>query len=502
MTFIQRINTKYKIVAKSKIAEDIKSFIELEKKEFVVDDAHLSLEKRKELIAVRKKELERKKEEIEKDIDNDPNLSTKKEKEKEKTRLDNHLNHYENGLKSMANAKDWRDVEKVSDEDWEKKGLDPKGEKLGESRPGGIASFAIPAGITCPKASSCKNHCFALTGHTAYVRMVRDTHSAALGLSERDDFVQKMNETIGKKFKDKKLDTKNPYRIHAWGDFYSNNYAKKWLDIINSNKNVWFYMYTKSFTMPAIKKLMTGIKKGEIKNAKVIQSVNGKDDKAIDPTQPVAVVFKSKSDMDAWNEGVKSIESTNYDKQKAKRLVELKKEIAEKDLPADLKSIVVPIRKEVKDLKGKTGKGSVKRLSILEKELQEKDLTKGQQKELSILKKEFRKLKNNKADEREKSYANLVKLLTNLKILPNQPNGKFIECSDNDLVAADPKVKRIGIVEHGELHQPRNAALESAVTAASKVNPFPSLQDDVYCEHLHGVYPKFFDVERSLVDDD
>ena len=30
----------------------------------------------------------------------------------------------------------------------------------------------------------------------------------------------------GQKFKDKKLDPKNPYRIHAWGDFYSNQYAK------------------------------------------------------------------------------------------------------------------------------------------------------------------------------------------------------------------------------------------------------------------------------------
>jgi len=495
MSFVSTLKTKYHIVARkpeAKIAKDLQDFIELEQKEFVVDDAHLPLEKRKELVNARKKELESKKDEIEKDVDNDPNLNSE-EKKKEKARLNNHLEHYEKGLDSMANAKAWRDVEDVSLDEWKKKGLDPKGDKLGSSRPGGIASFAIPAGITCPKAGSCKNHCFALTGHTAYVKMVRDTHSAALGLSERDDFVEKMNEVIGKKFKDKKLDPKNPYRIHAWGDFYSNQYAKKWLAIIESNPNVWFYMYTKSFTMPAIQELMAGIKKkgkGAIKNAKVIQSVNGKDDKKIDGTQPVAVVFKSKSDMDAWNKGVKSIDATDYAKQKAQRLVELQKEISAKDLPADLKKIVLPLRKELKDLKKDKkdkGKGNEKRIAELKKELQEKDLTEDQKYDLALLVKEFRKLKNEKANEREKAYANLVNVLTKLKIFPTgSSDNKFIECSDNDLVAADPTVKRIGIVEHGELHQPRNASLESAVTAASEVKLFPSVQDGVGCEHMQG----------------
>jgi hypothetical protein len=485
MSFIRALKVKYQIVARkpdTKIAKDFQDFIELEKKEFVVDDEHLSLEKRKELVAARKKDLESKKEDIEKDVDNDSNLSDE-EKKKEKTRLQNHLDHYEKGLDSMVNAKAWCDLDEVTPDEWKKKGLEPKGDKLSSSRPGGIASFAIPAGITCPKAGSCKNHCFALTGHTAYVQMVRDTHSAALGLSERDDFVEKMNEVIGKKFKNKKLDPKNPYRIHAWGDFYSNKYAKKWLEIIESNPNVWFYMYTKSFTMPALQELMTGIKKGTIKNAKVIQSVNGKDDKKIDATQPVAVVFKSKSDMDAWNKGVKSIETADYAEQKAQRLVELKKEIAAKDLPDDLKAVVLPLRKELKDLKKDKSKGNEKRVAELKQKLKEKDLTEDQKYELALLVKEHRKLKNEKSDEREKAYDNLVNVLTKLKILPS--NGKFIECSDNDLVAADPTVKRIGIVEHGELHQPRNASLESAVTAASEGN-FPSVQDGVCCEHMHG----------------
>jgi hypothetical protein len=453
MSFVSKLKTKYQVVARDvekKIKDDIQSFIKLEQKEFVVDDEHLSLEKRKELINARKKELERKSAEIEKDIDNDPNL-TDKEKEQDKTRLESHLEHYEKGLDSMANAKAWRDLDEVSPEEWKKKGLDPKGDKLGSSRPGGIASFAIPAGLTCPKAGSCKNHCFALTGHTAYVQMVRDTHSAALGLAERDDFVTKMNEVIGKKFKGKTLDPKNPYRIHAWGDFYSNKYANKWMEIIKSNPNVWFYAYTKSFTMPAVKELMNGIKKGKIKNAKIIQSVNGKDDKNIDSTQPIAVVFKSKSDMDAWNSGKNTIVADNYSKQKAKRLVELQNEIATKD---------------------KTDK---------------KEMSKDERYDVAVLKKELRKLKKEKPEEREQAYARLVNLLDNLGV--KAKDSKFVECSDNDLVAADPKNKRIGIVEHGELHQPRGYKIdevEAPITAASFDFDAPQLQN-VRCEHMHGV---------------
>ncbi len=429
--FISRLKAKYTVVAQqSKLCKDIQDFIALEKKEFVVDKSHLSLEKRKELINARKKELEKKEKNIEKDIDNDPKLS-KDEKAKDKKRLQNHLKHYENGLDSIANAQAWRDAETISDAEWKKKALNAKGTKLASSRKGGIASFALPAGITCPKAGSCKNHCFALTGHTAYVEKVRDTHSASLGLTERDDFVKKMNEVIEKKFKGKKLDYKNPYRIHAWGDFFSNQYAKKWVEIIKSNPNVWFYMYTKSFTMPALKKLIADIKNKTIKNVKVIQSLNGEDDNHIDYTQPIAVVFKSRSDMDAWNAGVKGVDSATYEAQKAKNLTILQNKL---------------------------------------NTMSEKD------EKYAVLKKELRKLKKEKPNEREAAYAKLVNVLEKLKVYPK--SGKFVECSDNDLVAADPSKKRIGIVEHGELHQPRTYKIEEVTAAADSF--------DIHCEQMQG----------------
>lgn len=510
MSFIKALKTKYRVVAKDTrkdaICKDLNDLMVLEQKEFVIDDAHLSLEKRTELIDQRKKQLEKDRDRIIDDINSDPKLTPSRKKSDIK-RLYGHIDHYEKGLVSMANAIAWRDAEKVitlanktsvedaakkfgitpktieslisekkgiPDEEWRKKILEPKGDKLSSSKPGGIASFAIPAGLTCPKAGTCKNHCFALSGHSAYVQMVRDTHSAALGLSERDDFVNKVNDQLQKKWpveKYPKPNPKNPYRIHAWGDFYSNKYAQKWLDIINGNKNIWFYAYTKSFTMPAVKELIKGIKSGKIKNAKIIQSINGKSDKDIDHTQPVAVVLKSKSDMDSWNDGVKKIKEDAYAKQKANRLAELAPQVAKQE-------------KQAKDLKAAHEKNSTKPNGV------EKDFIY----QTALLTKELRKLKKEAPSDREKSYANLVNLLDGLNIKPS--NGKFIECSDNDLVASDPKVKRIGIVEHGELHQPSGYTIEGIEpTLAGVVRvikednaefEFGDMQN-VHCEHMHSV---------------
>jgi len=452
--FTSAILNKYKVIARetkkkvstkkwnpSKMKKDIKDFMDLERKEFLLDEHHLSLEDRKQMAALRKKELEKKKTEIVKDINEDPNL-TKAQKKSDITRLETHLEHYGRGLDSMVNAMKWRDAEDIPDEEWAKKILEPKGGKLGYDK---IPSFAIPPGLTCPKASTCKNHCFAMSGHTEYVQMVRDTHSAALGLSERDDFVEKVNTLIQKKWKNaKKPDPKKPYRIHAWGDFYSNAYAKKWVQIIKDNPNVFFYAYTKSFTMPAIKMLMDDIKKKKVKNAKIIQSLNGKSDKDIDPKAPIAVVFKSRSDMDDWNAGATSMTATKYEKQKIKKLQELE---------AEIESLS---KKEDNESKNR----------------------------LPYAKKELRKLKREIPHEREAAFNNLVNLLTKLKITPK--NGKFVECHESDLVAADPKNKRIGIVEHGELHQPRGYKIQE-VEQTITASVLPAFFDNHACERFQSI---------------
>ena len=506
MSFLSRVDTRYKIVAKlptTEICDDLKGFVELERKEFLLDEHHLSLEKRKELAQLRKKELEKKKNEIIKDIKGDEAL-TAKQKDSDIKRLETHLDHYGRGLDSMVNAAKWRDAEDIPDAEWEKKILGSKGEKLEKDK---IPAFAMPPGLTCPKASTCKNHCFAMSGHTEFVDMVRDSHSAAMGLSERDDFVDKVNGIFQKKrpiSRYPKADPKKPYRIHAWGDFYSNGYAQKWIQIINDNPNVWFYAYTKSFAMPAIKGLMSDIKKGEVKNAKVIQSLNGKSDKQIDSKEPIAVVFKSRQDMDDWNAGITSNDKSKYDKQKEQRLAELSEEIS--GLVATILKSRNTVIKYLKD-KGVSLDLKKEKLSELKEEIKKKGsafLKSGSDKQvkgelrslrkalsdaeydLTVVVKEKRKLKRDLSHEREESYRNLTNLLTKLKITPK--GGQFIECNESDLVAADPKKKRIGIVEHGELHQPRGYKIQEIEQSITAQFSFETLRGTgtLGCEHMHG----------------
>ena len=374
----------------NQIHEDYKSLLALEAKEFKNSKSHMSLEERKRLIEQKMKKIESKKEKLVKDIEKNP-LADQKQKDQDETRLEGHIRHYRKALSSMDEAIKWRDEKDVGPEHW---ALTAQGKKLKESRPGGIKSWSLPAGHTCPMAGECKEHCFAMSGQTENNPQVRDTHAQALGLAERDDFITKMNEQLKHEFRKTSTATyTNPFRIHAWGDFYSNKYAKKWIEIIKENKNIWFYAYTKSYSVPALQSLAKAIDSGKIKNVKLIQSVNGRDDKNINPDRPVAVVFKSKADMDAWNAG-----------------------------------------KE---------KGS-------------------------------------------KDFEKLVRHLSSLKIFPK--DGKFVHCHDDDTVAANPANKRIGIVEHGTLHQPVTYKIKDLEDDMRKVEGELKI-GTVYmgCEHLQGI---------------
>lgn len=386
--FIKSIRQKYLVIARDMakdIHKDFQKLMEIEKEEFTHADSHLPLEKRKELIDAKMKKLIAQKDKLVKDIQANTEVSDQ-EKEQDLTRLNGHITHYRKGLLSMENAIKWRDKPVVKDADWE---MEPQGEKLKSSKPGGITSFSLPSGHTCPMAGECKNHCFALSGQTEYNPVCRDSYSKALGLAERDDFVKKMNEQIKAKYRKSTFpDPKNPFRIHGWGDFYSNKYAKKWAEIIKSNPNVWFYAYTKSHNMPQVRKWIKTISDGKVPNLKIIQSVNGRADKKIDPSEPIAVVFKSKNDMNAWNRG---------------------------------------------ETKGPT-------------------LTK------------------------------LSNQLSKLGIFVK--DGTFKECKKSDLVAADPSVKRIGIVEHGILHQPKTYKIDEVEDGMRKITA--SVMEPIHCEQLSG----------------
>jgi hypothetical protein len=103
-----------------------------------------------------------------------------------------------------------------------------------------IPTFSLPTGHTCPGATpTCMNWCYAKKAERAYKNVI-PSRARNLNDSKRDDFIQKMIYTLDR--------TKSPYiRIHESGDFYSQQYLDKWLDICRVFPEKQFLVYTQSY---------------------------------------------------------------------------------------------------------------------------------------------------------------------------------------------------------------------------------------------------------------
>lgn len=114
--------------------------------------------------------------------------------------------------------------------------------KLGE-----IYTFTLPAVLTCPGRSKlCEKVCYALRGH---MRMVLDNghFHPKYEASLKDDFVDRMLREI--RFRQCSL-----VRIHVAGDFYSPEYVRKWIKIIKACPDTKFFVYSRSWRIPEIRK--------------------------------------------------------------------------------------------------------------------------------------------------------------------------------------------------------------------------------------------------------
>lgn len=108
----------------------------------------------------------------------------------------------------------------------------------------------LPAIETCPYSTElCRKSCYARKAERLY-KDVLFSRKTNYKRSLQADFVENMIFTIEtelntKKFKGKKV----VFRIHESGDFYSLEYAEKWVKIakhFENNKNIVFLAYTKS----------------------------------------------------------------------------------------------------------------------------------------------------------------------------------------------------------------------------------------------------------------
>jgi hypothetical protein len=108
-----------------------------------------------------------------------------------------------------------------------------------------IHSWSIPAIGTCPGSTElCRRLCYAGLGHFL-LPAVKERLDWNYNQSLRDDFSERMVQEIRRK-------GVIVLRIHVSGDFFSAEYAGKWLDIMRQCSKVRFYWYSRSWRVPAI----------------------------------------------------------------------------------------------------------------------------------------------------------------------------------------------------------------------------------------------------------
>lgn len=100
--------------------------------------------------------------------------------------------------------------------------------------------FNLPSRLTCPgKSGPCSRHCYAARLE-AWRPSVRERYQQNYVLSQQEDFVERMRDSIHQHHA-------QVIRIHSAGDFYDENYARKWLEIIQSARGVSYYCYSRSW---------------------------------------------------------------------------------------------------------------------------------------------------------------------------------------------------------------------------------------------------------------
>jgi hypothetical protein len=113
---------------------------------------------------------------------------------------------------------------------------------LGNSHLGqAIHTWSLPAIRTCPgRTPACSAACYATKGfyHTPSVRRKLAWN---LRQSRRSDFAARMTHEV-------KSRGALVVRVHVAGDFYSAEYAAKWIRVVKSCPRTTFYWYTRSWS--------------------------------------------------------------------------------------------------------------------------------------------------------------------------------------------------------------------------------------------------------------
>lgn len=143
---------------------------------------------------------------------------------------------------------------------------------------GGV-SFDLPARKTCPKAGTCAKDCYAAKLARIYKGYAAKTERNFV-LAKSAGFVNAVSAEI-------EATQPKYFRMHGGGDFYSQAYLNKWLEIMKRFPKVQFYAYSKSLHLEF----------GKPKNFTLIKSFGGKLDSLIKKTDYQALIIPKHGDV-------------------------------------------------------------------------------------------------------------------------------------------------------------------------------------------------------------
>lgn len=118
-------------------------------------------------------------------------------------------------------------------------------QKLGQKL---IWGFTLPSGTdaVCPgRTTVCSRYCYSKRLEVLRPK-VHKAYRRNLMLTKRKDFSRRVYHFV-------RAHRVRVVRIHVGGDFYSAEYAQKWLRIIEHSPRVRFYFYTRSWRDPPIR---------------------------------------------------------------------------------------------------------------------------------------------------------------------------------------------------------------------------------------------------------
>lgn len=154
-------------------------------------------------------------------------------------------------------------------------------------------NFNLPAIKTCPSAKDCMRFCYANQGRYIF-GTVKESMERHYRMTLQPYFVDIMDDEVKWRNQQAKKKHCDLYvRIHDSGDFYSIEYARKWIEIAKRNLDVVFYAYTKCISM--WHHLEDNGEKPS--NFYIIKSEGGKGDSKIRDTDVRAIVINDISEM-------------------------------------------------------------------------------------------------------------------------------------------------------------------------------------------------------------